>query len=280
MDRRKFIRSGGLALAAVAALPRAARSFEQTQEDPGTIYRSTADTTSKEGQWIYEVKVNHYGFENFKSASAEEKILILKVGYFENGDFTSPKKQGEYQYIITAAKSDNAAEPVWTVSTKFGKKVSGDHKFEKSFPKNPTFHISKYKYAEIISKEGKSLQFMPYPTKTETGTGTGTGNCFLTTACVQHKQMPDDCEPLQVLRSLRDEYMLKDKEGAQLVQFYYLSGPSIVRSINQCSNKAEIYDYMYENMIQPSVQLVKEGRYDEAVDYYKTFVMALKDRYQ
>ncbi len=278
MDRRKFIRSGGLALAAVAAMPRAARAFGNKQEDPGTVYRSEADTTSNAGQWIYEIKVNHYGFENFKSASAEEKLVILKVGYFENGDFTSAKKQGEYQYIITAAKSDNATDPVWSVSTKFSKKVSGDHKFDKSFPKNPTFKISKYKYAEIIAKDGTSLQYMPYPTKSETGTGTG--NCFLTTACVQHKQLPDDCEPLQVLRSLRDEYMMKDKNGKQLVQFYYQSGPAIVRSINQCSNKAEIYDYMYEHMIQPSVELVKEGRYAEAVAYYKTFVTALKDTYQ
>jgi hypothetical protein len=104
--------------------------------------------------------------------------------------------------------------------------------------------------------------------------------CFLTTACVQHKNLPDDCEALGYLRMLRDDYMMQEPEGRELVKHYYQDGPSIVRAINTCTNKAEILDYMYEKMILPSVQLVKEKKYMEAVDYYKTFVMAIRNKYQ
>jgi hypothetical protein len=39
------------------------------------------------------------------------------------------------------------------------------------------------------------------------------------------------------------------------------------------------YNYMYQHMILPAVDLVKQQQHEEATILYKTFVQALKERY-
>jgi hypothetical protein len=104
-------------------------------------------------------------------------------------------------------------------------------------------------------------------------------DCFLTTACVKHLHLPDDCDELQILRGLRDDHMLANHEGRLLIEQYKVFGPAIVKAINNCENAHEIYRYIYEQMILPSVDLVKEGRLQDAAAYYAIFVKALHEKY-
>lgn len=104
-------------------------------------------------------------------------------------------------------------------------------------------------------------------------------DCFLTTACVKHKRLPDDTNELQTLRYLRDVHMTGAQEGELLIRQYRVEGPAIVKAINNCCNKEDIYEYMHQEMILPSVRLVQQRRFEEAIDYYKTFVKALKEAY-
>lgn len=48
----------------------------------------------------------------------------------------------------------------------------------------------------------------------------GTGGCFLTTACCEFMNLPDDCEELQTMRKFRDDYLSKTEEGKNLIKFY------------------------------------------------------------
>lgn len=274
MNRRNFLRSGSLAVIAAAGLPRAVRGANQ--ETPAVTYRMKPDA-AKDSQIVFEVSIFHKAVDNFKTAADNEKIITLKVAQFFGTDFTKPASQGEFRYKIKKSEinKDNAAE--YVITTKLDKKVSGDFKFSSDYPKNPQFICSKYNYIEILSKEGYILDTIPYPT-TSTGTGTSSG-CFLTTACVEHKQLADDCYELQELRGLRDNFMLANTEGIELVKQYRSVGPSIVSAINSCDNKAEIYEYMYTNMILPSTELVAQGKKEEAVEYYKLFVKALAEKY-
>ena len=84
---------------------------------------------------------------------------------------------------------------------------------------------------------------------------------------------------LQTLRGLREQYMRGQEEGNLLISQYSVLGPSIVKGINSCENSADIYDYMYQHMILPSVELVQSGEKEEAIHYYKTFVKALYEKY-
>ncbi len=275
MNRRNFLRSGGLAVIAAAGLPKAVRS--NNQDTPAVTYRMTPDA-SKPSQIVMEVAVFHKAIDNFSAAADNEKVLTLKVAQFFSTDFTKPASQGEFRYKIKKSEvnKDNSAEYILT--TKLDKKVSGDFTFNSDYQKNPKFICSKFNYVEILSKEGYILDTIPYPVSTS-GSSTSGQSCFLTTACVGHKQLADDCYELQQLRNLRDNFMLHNTEGIDLVKQYRSVGPSIVRAIDSCDNKADIYDYMYNHMILPATELAAQGKNEEAVDYYKLFVKALAEKY-
>jgi hypothetical protein len=59
--------------------------------------------------------------------------------------------------------------------------------------------------------------------------------CFLTTAAVQFKGLPDDCHELQVMRQFRDSYLLTTAEGRQLVERYYAAAPEIAARLTKSS---------------------------------------------
>ena len=43
----------------------------------------------------------------------------------------------------------------------------------------------------------------------------GSGGCYLTTACVVAKNLPDDCEELTALRNFRDTYLRNHENGEE-----------------------------------------------------------------
>jgi len=271
MNRRHFLQSGSLAVLAVAGLPRAAKAM---QTPSSSIYRSKPEP-DKIGQWLYEVTIFHRGFEYPDQASAEEKLVSIKAAYFETTDLTKPSKEGVSQYVIKSAtkEPDTATTSIYFINTKFDKKLSGE-KLNKEFGKTLKMRCTEYSKIEILNKDGGTLYSLPYPSESDSKEG-----CFLTTACVQQQQLPDDCDELQTLRVLRDSYMAGSADGIEMIKQYRTLGPAVVQSINSCANKEEIYAYMYTNMILPSVQLVKEGRHKEAVEYYRVFVKELIERY-
>ena len=274
MNRRHFLQSGSLAVLAAAGLPRAARAI-QTQTPTSSVYRSKPEP-DKIGQWLYEVTIFHRGFEFPDQATGEEKQVSIKAAYFETADFTKPSKEGVAQYIIkeSTKEPDTATTSIYFITTKFDKKISGE-KLGKEFSKTLKMRCTEYSKLEILNKDGGTVYSLLYPSTDSDGKS----GCFLTTACVQQKQLPDDCDELQTLRVLRDSYMNDSADGIKMIEQYKTLGPAIVQSINKCVNKNEIYDYMYANMILPSVQLVKEGRNEEAVEYYKVFVKELMAKY-
>jgi hypothetical protein len=73
--------------------------------------------------------------------------------------------------------------------------------------------------------------------------------------------------------------MKQNTEGIALAKDYKVIGPQIVKAINELENKADIYNYMYDHLVDPSVKLIKEKHYAEAMAYYKDFVEGLKKEY-
>lgn len=273
MNRRHFLQSGSLAIAAVAGLPRAVKSMNRNAFER-TAYRTTP-VPYKAGQWLYEVQIDHNGFESFGTAQDTDKVIILKAAWCETSDITKPTTKGEFKYVIKSAEKDAANSSYWYVNTRSDSKISGDLKLPKIFPKNPRLRCLPYGSIEIFDKEKTTGITLTYP---ETSSSNSEG-CFLTTACVDHKGLADNCQELDTLRYLRDNYMMGTEDGKLLVKAYALRAPQLVKTIDSFDNRDEIYDYMYSNMIQPAVQLVKEGRMEEAVDYYCLFTKALEQQY-
>jgi len=91
--------------------------------------------------------------------------------------------------------------------------------------------------------------------------------CFLTTACCEWKGLPDDCHELQVLRGLRDGWLIKQSYGKELVETYYQEAPAIVAAIEARSDKDQILSETYDS-ISGIVDLIEDGKNDEAVIRY------------
>lgn len=266
MNRRNFIAKSSLAAIALSGFPKPRRA---TIAATPYTYKTTLETGKAE-QWYYEIAIHHNGIISWDTATDEEKQIKLKVAYFETADFTKPSKQGEYTYkIVKSVKSDTETD-VYTIETKFDKKLSGDHKFSKDFPKNMKLKGKTYSFMNILGKKDETLVNMSYPSTSSSGE-----DCFLTTACVHHKNLPDNCTELSTLRMLRDSFMKNDQHGNNLIGEYSIIGPQIVSAINNCSNKGEIYDHMYQHMILPSVALVQQEKYNEAMKFYEECVKTI-----
>ncbi|MES2431210.1 MAG: hypothetical protein V4556_09740 [Bacteroidota bacterium] len=275
MNRRSFLTKSSVAMVAAAGLPKAI--FANDQAASTTVYKTKLESGIV-NQTYYELTVDHLAVQNLATAADDQKKIILKVAYFETADFTTPTKGAEFIYTIKESVKTSTEGTTWKIKTKFDKRISGDYKLPKDFPKNITFEGKPYAYFKILNKKEEMLVEIPYPTTSSSGSGSGSG-CFLTTACVENKQLADDCNELTALRFLRDEYMKNNAADSALITDYKIYGPAIVAAIDKCDNKNEIYDFMYANMIQPSVTLVKEEKFEAAVEYYKIFVKALAEKY-
>ena len=101
----------------------------------------------------------------------------------------------------------------------------------------------------------------------------------MTTACVNTKNLPDDCRELTVLRSFRDGYLVNQPDGKAEVQEYYRTAPKIVEIIDHQNNRDEIYEDLYSNVIVPCVKLIEQGNNTESHDKYKKMVKDLEKKF-
>lgn len=103
--------------------------------------------------------------------------------------------------------------------------------------------------------------------------------CYISTACVVAKGLPDDCDELQTLRVFRDKMVKEDEAIAELVKEYYKNAPVIVEKINQENNSEEIYNFLYNNLVLACVTKLKENKIQDAVDIYTSIYQDLKKKY-
>jgi len=105
------------------------------------------------------------------------------------------------------------------------------------------------------------------------------GSCFLTSACIEAKGLPDDCYELTVLRNFRDTFMKENEEYALAICEYYHIAPSIVEKINALPDRMQIYEDIYNDLVLPCVELIEKGKNKDAYIKYRQYVLMLKGQY-
>ena len=105
------------------------------------------------------------------------------------------------------------------------------------------------------------------------------GGCFLTSACVVTKGLPDDCRELTVLRAFRDGYMRTTEQGEADILEYYMIAPIIVERIKRDGNCVKVFERIYRELVLPCVALIEEGWNEEAYKRYKDYTLMLKTTY-
>ena len=108
--------------------------------------------------------------------------------------------------------------------------------------------------------------------------GNDSSGCFLTSACVEAKGLPDDCYELRTLRKFRDEYLAKQKCGKCEIAHYYRVAPIIVEEIKKSSNAMAIFEKIYAELVIPCVKLIEDGDYVGAHNKYREYVTMLERR--
>lgn len=103
--------------------------------------------------------------------------------------------------------------------------------------------------------------------------------CYLTSACVEARRLPDHCEELQTLRSFRDEYLAGKPGGQAEIEQYYALAPRIVAAINQNANATEVWNSLYEEMVKPCVQMIHADQNEAAHRLYKAYSLKLSEQF-
>lgn len=101
--------------------------------------------------------------------------------------------------------------------------------------------------------------------------------CFVTTACVKSRGLPDDCEELTVLRSFRDTWVKDRPGGGEDIRRYYAEAPGIVSRINARKDAGRLWDTVYEEMVLPCVEMIRNGDREGAYRLYRDWTLRLAE---
>ncbi|HEX8702805.1 MAG TPA: LirA/MavJ family T4SS effector [Myxococcaceae bacterium] len=102
------------------------------------------------------------------------------------------------------------------------------------------------------------------------------GHCFLTTACVEARGLPDDCEELQVLRAFRDGYLRQRPGGAGLIAHYYAIAPRILEAIHRGTDAPAVFERIYAS-VRHVVGQIQRGEHEAALWTYAALVEGLSE---
>lgn len=108
---------------------------------------------------------------------------------------------------------------------------------------------------------------------------TSSGGCYITSACVEAKGMPDNCRQLETLRNFRDTYLKNTENGDKEIAEYYLIAPTVVKKIKSFSNSKQIFGKIYSELVEPCVALIEQGKNEDAHVLYRTYTKHLYEKF-
>ena len=103
--------------------------------------------------------------------------------------------------------------------------------------------------------------------------------CFITTAVCLSLGKNDDCDELMEFRRYRDNILINDYDGLQLIKEYYNIAPKIVESINKNNNSKNIYKNIYKDFISVIYEDLLAKNYKKAKNMYIDMVRELQNKY-
>lgn len=104
------------------------------------------------------------------------------------------------------------------------------------------------------------------------------GGCFITQATMAAVGGGDEQNDptLQCLRWFRDNIMLRDPRGEQMVKEYYAMAPQVAEAISMHPNAQQIFQGIYTQFLQPACQAIQQGNYQQALQLYSQMIAAVE----
>lgn len=103
--------------------------------------------------------------------------------------------------------------------------------------------------------------------------------CYITTAVCESLGKPDDCYELEVLRNYRDDFLIGENAGRDIVQEYYNVAPTIVKRINKRDDARDIYIGIWSEYLVPCIQLIEAKKLYDCKEVYSNMVYNLQKKY-
>lgn len=102
--------------------------------------------------------------------------------------------------------------------------------------------------------------------------------CFITTAVCDYFGKADDCEELELLRNYRDKWLRNQTDGPLLIAKYYNKAPLLVSLLTTSEKYSEYCEMLLIEYIQPCIQLIKDGSFEECKKLYQKMVEVLENK--
>ncbi|MBQ6807367.1 MAG: hypothetical protein IJO97_08060 [Lachnospiraceae bacterium] len=103
--------------------------------------------------------------------------------------------------------------------------------------------------------------------------------CYITTAICQGLHKTQNCQELIMMKKCRDEYLLHQPDGEQIVKEYYNIAPTIVKRIEKESAPEEKYQYLWEHYLKFCIAMIEAGQYQACREKYEEMVEELRKQY-
>ena len=130
---------------------------------------------------------------------------------------------------------------------------------------NSTRTVQQVRQICVQKLSGSWLQWVPpAPSK-----------CFLTTACVEWRGLPDDCLELTLLRWFRDNYVRNIPGGRSLIRRYYAMAPAMMIAINCRPDRERILSRIYRT-VRHCVRAIQMENWEAALQEYQGMVLKLR----
>lgn len=98
--------------------------------------------------------------------------------------------------------------------------------------------------------------------------GTISSGCYITTATCEEYGKPDDCYELTSFRSFRDDWLINQPDGKELIDRYYKTAPKVVELINKQSNRTDIYQHLNDTYLAQCLKYIEEGENEKCKSLY------------
>lgn len=92
--------------------------------------------------------------------------------------------------------------------------------------------------------------------------------CYITTATCEAYGKPDDCYELTEFRNFRDNWLMEQPDGKQLIQLYYRTAPRIVEKINMQPNRCDIYKMIRDEYLSECLKYIECGDNQKCKEKY------------
>lgn len=104
-------------------------------------------------------------------------------------------------------------------------------------------------------------------------------SCFITTAVCNSFGKPDDCYELTSFRKYRDNWLVKQTSGEQLIKEYYSVAPAIVKAIDSREDSALIYQEIWDKYLKECLNYIENEQFEKCKELYIKMVRDMEAQY-